>query len=75
MVDFQAVLESAQVWVQEIDGVQAVGECESEGKKCIYVYVTLPDAMSEIPSEYRGYNVIIEQGDPIHAQEGFDIGE
>ena len=69
-MDFPAVLESAQVWVENVDGVAAVGEGESEGEKCIYVYITLPDAVGKIPSEYHGYKVIIEQGDPISAQPG-----
>lgn len=70
MVDFPAVLESAHAWVEEIKGVQAVGECETDGEKCIFVYVTSPDAADKIPSEYHGYKVVIQQGDPIQLQSG-----
>lgn len=70
MVDFPVALEHAQVWMDEVQGVQAVGECELEGKRCISVYVTFPEAAARLPSEFEGYKVIIEHGDPIHAQEG-----
>lgn len=69
MVDFPVALEHAQVWMDEVQGVQAVGECEFEGKKCISVYITLPEAAAKLPAEFEGYKVVIEQGDPIHAQE------
>ena len=69
MVDFPVALEHAQVWMDEVRGVQAVGECEFEGKKCISVYVTLPEAAAALPSEFEGYKVIIEQGGPFQAQD------
>lgn len=69
MVDFPAALQEAQVWMDEIPGVQAVAECESAGEKCIYVYVTVPDAAARLPAEFKGYRVIVEQGDPMQAQE------
>jgi hypothetical protein len=69
MVDFPVALEHARVWMDEVQGVEAVGECETEGEKCISVYVTLPEAAAKLPSEFEGYKVVIEQGGPIQAQE------
>lgn len=69
MVDFPVALEQAQVWMDEVPGVQAVGECEFEGKKCIAVHLTDPEAAARLPSEFQGYKVIIEQGGPFQAQE------
>lgn len=70
MVDFPAALEQAQIWMDEVQGVQAVGECEFEGNKCISVYITVPEAAAKLPAQFKGYKVVIEQGDPIQAQEG-----
>lgn len=69
MVDFPVALEHAQAWMDEVQGVQAVGECEFEGEKCISVYITLPEAAAKLPSQFEGYKVMIEEGDPFHAQE------
>lgn len=69
MVDFPVALEHAQVWMDEVQGVEAVGECETEGEKCIYVYITLPEAAAKLPSEFEGYKVVVEQGGPLQAQE------
>jgi hypothetical protein len=69
MVDFPVALERAQVWMDEVRGVEAVGECESEGKKCISVYISLPEAAAKLPSEFEGYKVVIEHTDPFQAQE------
>lgn len=69
MVDFPIALEHAQVWMDEIPGVQAVGECETAGEKCIYVYITVPEAVHKLPAEFEGYKVIIQQGGPIQAEE------
>ena len=69
MVDFPVALERAQLWMDEVQGVQAVGEGEFEGKKCIAVHITLPEAAAKLPAEFDGYKVVIEQGDPIHAQQ------
>jgi hypothetical protein len=67
-MDFPAALQSAQAWVQEVDGVEAVGETTQDGQKCIYVYITQPEAASKIPSEFYNYRVVVQQGPPIQAQ-------
>jgi hypothetical protein len=75
MGDFPAALQSAHAWVEEIRGVQAVGECEADGEKCIYVYVTSPEASEHIPSEHQGYKVVIQHGEPIQLQSGDAVAE
>ena len=69
MVDFPVALEHAQAWMDEVQGVEAVGECELEGKKCISVYISVPEAAAKLPSKFEGYRVVIEQGGPFQAQE------
>lgn len=69
MVDFPVALQQAQVWMDEVQGVEAVGEGERDGKKCISVYVSLPEAAAKLPSEFQGYKVVIEQTGPFQAQE------
>ena len=54
MVDFPVALEHAQAWMDEVQGVEAVGECELKGKKCISVYISLPEAAAKLPSKFEG---------------------
>jgi hypothetical protein len=68
MVDFPVALEHAQVWMDEVHGVAGVGEGEFEGKKCISVHITLPEAAAKLPAEFEGYKVVIRQGGPFQAQ-------
>lgn len=69
MVDFPEALQHAQVWMDEVQGVEAVGECEFEGEPCISVYISLPEAAARLPSEFQGFKVVIEHGGPFQAQE------
>jgi hypothetical protein len=69
MGDIAAALQEAQRWLDSVPGVAAVGETECDGRPCIYVYVTSPEAAAQIPAELQGHRVVIQSGEPIQAQE------
>jgi hypothetical protein len=68
MPDLAAALQDAQVWMDEIPGVESVAESESDGKPCIWVYVTSPEAAARLPKTFQGYIVRVQAGDVIQAQ-------
>jgi hypothetical protein len=62
----QAVAEASS-WA-DIPGVDSVGQGEQDGKDVIRVYISRPDARSRIPSTFKSFPVVIEQGSPISIQ-------
>ena len=54
--------------MNEIPGVGSVGESVYDGKPCIWVYVTAPEAAAKLPKTFHGFAVNIQGGDIIQAQ-------
>ncbi len=65
----KAVDEAASQWI-DIDGIEAVGQGELEGKECIMVYVSAsPDELSAvIPTTFEEFPVVVEESGIINAQ-------
>ena len=70
-MDQGQVIDQFRAWVdqQQIEGVAAISDCVRNDAPCLYVYVTSPEAASKLPTVFRGLDVVVEQGDPIHALE------
>lgn len=62
----QAVAEAGK-WA-DLPGVESVGQGEEDGKPCIRVLVSRPDAEQQIPKTFREYPVIVERSSPIGIQ-------
>lgn len=65
-------VDALRAWVdrQHIDGVAIVSDCVRDQAPCLYVYVTSPEAAQHLPETFEGFEVIVEQGDPVQAQPG-----
>lgn len=59
-MDFEAALEEAQAWTQEIDGVTSVAEGEADGKPAIVVSINRGEATAELPQELHGHPVVVD---------------
>jgi hypothetical protein len=55
-------LDDASRWM-DIDGVEGVGQGEKDARECIIVYVSRPSSefASQIPKEFKGFPVIIQE--------------
>ena len=63
-----AALAAATQWVGE--GIEGVGEGRNaDGEPCIVVLVSEldPDKRAKIPTEYAGFEVVLDDSDTIHA--------
>ena len=64
----EEAVRAASAWT-ELDGVEIVGASKTrEGKDCIFVQVSSAAAAARLPKTFEGYEVVIEQGDKVHAQ-------
>jgi hypothetical protein len=72
MMDQMQAVDDLRAWIdqQRIEGVAVVSDCQRDDEKCLYVYVTSPEAARQLPAEFHGFKIYVEQGDPIHAQPG-----
>lgn len=70
-MDQGQAIDQLRAWVdqQRIEGVAAISDCVRNDQPCLYVYVTSPDAAAKLPKVFQGFDVIVDQGDPIHALE------
>ena len=62
-------LDDASEWMK-YDGVEGVGQGEKDGKECIIVFVSRPlsELSDQIPKDFRGFPVVIEESGQIDVQ-------
>ena len=53
-------LNTVQHWL-DFEGVEGIGEGESEGIPCITVFVSQEDLQIKIPKEIEGFPVVVEE--------------
>lgn len=66
---FSSALAMANEWIDEVEGVVAVGEGETDGTPVIDVWISGDTNTSDIPDEVGGHPVRVRETDgPITAQ-------
>ena len=64
---FNEALQKAQTWMDEIEGVAGVAEGSCDGERCITVWVTIQDAIEQLPTTLDGFQVIAEMSEPFRS--------
>lgn len=60
-MDIEHALHEAERWLDEIEGVQGVGQGKADGEDCITVFVSSKLVAGEIPDELHGFKVVVEE--------------
>jgi hypothetical protein len=67
-VDFAEALRKAEVWMDQIPGVQGVAQGMVGEQDCITVFVSTEEAAEKIPQEFHGFRVSVESTGEFNAQ-------
>ncbi|WP_422104466.1 hypothetical protein [Winogradskyella sp.] len=51
-----------------LDGIDGVAQGEYESQPCITIFLSNPEARCIIPSEYKGYKIVIDETDQFGIQ-------
>lgn len=67
--EIDRVVELATSWMDSIEGVTGVAQGQtSDGRDAVVVYVSRPQAASELPVTFEGFPVIVRESEPFEAQ-------
>ncbi|MBV1931198.1 MAG: hypothetical protein KUG71_05725 [Porticoccaceae bacterium] len=67
MTSVTEVLQLAEAWLDEIDGVEGVAQGKVDNEDCITVFISSPAAAENIPEIFHGVKVVIEGGGTFQA--------
>ncbi|HSR66950.1 MAG TPA: hypothetical protein VLU25_03325 [Acidobacteriota bacterium] len=57
-----SALRKAESWLDEIDGVEGVGQGKSGQEDCITVFVSHEAVAEKLPKELDGFKVVVSAG-------------
>ncbi|GAA4271528.1 hypothetical protein U6A24_13155 [Aquimarina gracilis] len=63
----EEALNEIESWLF-LDGVEGIAQGEYESRPCITIFLSNPEVKFMIPSEYKGYKVVIDETDQFGIQ-------